>query len=322
MPIKATVTQGGPRARSDAIRNRTLLLKTADKLLAERGLGLTCHELAAAAGVGVGTVYRHFADKNALLGALIERRFEAARDLLLTAEKIEDPIDALREAITRMCKLQFTDRGLWQALLTDANRYGPLANEILVPISARIADRARQRTNSRRLLGDRLRDDLPVYRHPEPGDRTRAPRTVASICGRHSGRLHARLVRPPGSLGGRVDRNRDRRHHRGARQGQLTAGAVSVDKLRDGSLSRPYLVHIRVLVESIDRREGRTEVLVEILAAEVQLRDVGLGDAVRRGERLPVLGHLEECVRAHDEPSPGGVVHATGNCARAACSVS
>jgi len=154
MPIKATVTQGGPRARSDAIRNRTLLLKTADKLLAERGLDLTFHELAAAAGVGVGTVYRHFADKNALLGALIERRFEAARDLLLTAEKIEDPIDALREAITRMCEFQFTDRGLWQALLTDANRYGPLANELLTPVSARIADRAR--------ATGRIRDDFSV----------------------------------------------------------------------------------------------------------------------------------------------------------------
>ena len=75
--------------RSDARRNRELVLVAARTEFAERGLDVGMDQIARSAGVGVGTVYRHFPSKEQLLGALADERFEdfaqAARDAL------EDP---------------------------------------------------------------------------------------------------------------------------------------------------------------------------------------------------------------------------------------
>lgn len=68
--------------RADAARNRRKILTAAAELLATRGVeSLTMDEVAAAAGVGVGTVYRRFADRGVLAQALLddqEREFQAA----------------------------------------------------------------------------------------------------------------------------------------------------------------------------------------------------------------------------------------------------
>jgi len=68
--------------RADAARNRRKILAAAAELLATRGVeSLTMDEVAAAAGVGVGTVYRRFADRGVLAQALLddqEREFQAA----------------------------------------------------------------------------------------------------------------------------------------------------------------------------------------------------------------------------------------------------
>jgi AcrR family transcriptional regulator len=70
------------RERSDAARNRAKILAAAAGIVAERGVdGLSMAEVAAAAGVGVGTLYRRFGDRSGLAYALIderEREFQAA----------------------------------------------------------------------------------------------------------------------------------------------------------------------------------------------------------------------------------------------------
>jgi AcrR family transcriptional regulator len=53
--------------RSDARRNRDLIVATASALLTERGAAVSMEEIARAAGLGVGTLYRHFPDRQALL---------------------------------------------------------------------------------------------------------------------------------------------------------------------------------------------------------------------------------------------------------------
>ncbi|ONH60181.1 TetR family transcriptional regulator [Frankia sp. CcI49] len=159
--MSATPTVSGsdaPRARKDAVRNRAILLETADRLIAIRGLDVTFHQLAAAAGMGVGTVYRHFADKEALLGALIEQRFDTARDIMLAAEQVADPIEALRAAIVRTCEYHFSDRALWQAMMSAAKRNQELARERLLPVITRIVARAR--------ASGRLRDDFTATDFP------------------------------------------------------------------------------------------------------------------------------------------------------------
>src|SRR4051812_28884037 len=79
-----TVTQ-----RSDARRNRELILTAARKEFAEHGLDVHMGRIADTAGVGVGTVYRHFPSKERLLAALVEERF--AGFAAAAREGLDDP---------------------------------------------------------------------------------------------------------------------------------------------------------------------------------------------------------------------------------------
>ncbi|GAA4995088.1 helix-turn-helix domain-containing protein [Kitasatospora paranensis] len=80
--------------RADAARNRARLLDVATEVFTTRGVGVPTEEIARAAGVGVGTLFRHFPTKEALLEAVMVRRLEAiaARTALLSAEP--DPAEA------------------------------------------------------------------------------------------------------------------------------------------------------------------------------------------------------------------------------------
>ncbi|MER6663775.1 TetR/AcrR family transcriptional regulator [Amycolatopsis japonica] len=63
------------KPRADAERNRAKVVDAARALFAERGDDVQMPEIARAAGVGVGTVYRHFPDRQALVEAAAEHRF-------------------------------------------------------------------------------------------------------------------------------------------------------------------------------------------------------------------------------------------------------
>lgn len=80
--------------RADARRNREAILTAAAELFGQRGDDAQIEEIAALARLGVGTVYRHFADKQALIAAIVGRRFEAATELALAAEQLDDPAEA------------------------------------------------------------------------------------------------------------------------------------------------------------------------------------------------------------------------------------
>ena len=62
--------------RADARRNRARLLEVADQVFTERGVGASTEEVARAAGVGIGTVFRHYPTKEALLAAVLAARLE------------------------------------------------------------------------------------------------------------------------------------------------------------------------------------------------------------------------------------------------------
>src|SRR5436189_117562 len=82
--------------RRDAERNRQRILQAAREVFAERGLGVTLDEIARHAGVGVGTVYRRFADKEALIDALFEDRIGVLDGLRTRREGPSPlPVDAL-----------------------------------------------------------------------------------------------------------------------------------------------------------------------------------------------------------------------------------
>lgn len=102
--------------RADALRNRALILDTARRLFAERGLGVTLNDIAHEAGVGVGTVYRRFADKDAVIAALRADKFAVLRGLAQRAAEVDDPREALRGYLHEVMAVRVRDRAIHEAV--------------------------------------------------------------------------------------------------------------------------------------------------------------------------------------------------------------
>jgi AcrR family transcriptional regulator len=113
--------------RADAARNRALIVDAARQLFAERGLDVTLHDVAEAAGVGVGTVYRRFPDKDALLGGLVTAKYETLVDLAERAAARPTGREALREYLLGAMALRASDR----SLSTTVMRAAPQTEEAL-----------------------------------------------------------------------------------------------------------------------------------------------------------------------------------------------
>lgn len=98
--------------RRDAERNRQRILDAARDLLAERGLALTLNDVAHHAGVGVGTVYRHFPDKDVLVDAALAGPLESYAALIEECLAHDDPWLALELMMTRGLAAHVAHRGL------------------------------------------------------------------------------------------------------------------------------------------------------------------------------------------------------------------
>src|SRR5579859_3173045 len=73
-PVPEQPVPGGRALRADAARNRDKVLRAAREVFAESGYGAPLDEIAARAGVGPGTVYRHFPAKETLFEAVVTAR--------------------------------------------------------------------------------------------------------------------------------------------------------------------------------------------------------------------------------------------------------
>jgi AcrR family transcriptional regulator len=105
--------QALPRVqRADARRNHDAVVEAARKLMAKDGLDTQMDDIAREAGVGVGTVYRHFPNKEDLIYALTERRFERLAELAREALAEDDPGPAFERYLFRGAELQVVDRAL------------------------------------------------------------------------------------------------------------------------------------------------------------------------------------------------------------------
>lgn len=103
--------------RADAARNRELILQTARKCFAERGLSVTLNDIAHEAGVGVGTVYRRFADKDSLIEALLATKFDAMNSAASRAAEELDPRESLRLYLMGVFEFRARDRALADAIV-------------------------------------------------------------------------------------------------------------------------------------------------------------------------------------------------------------
>jgi AcrR family transcriptional regulator len=103
---------GGRPLRRDAERNRQRILAAAAGLIAEHGLGVSHDQIAQAAEVAVGTVYRRFPDKSSLIEALFADQVDAVVAAARAALQIADPWTALTTFMTDILQMQAANRGL------------------------------------------------------------------------------------------------------------------------------------------------------------------------------------------------------------------
>jgi AcrR family transcriptional regulator len=113
--------------RADARRNRDRLLKAAATAFAAQGTDASLDDIARRAGVGPGTLYRHFPTREDLIEALIHSGVE---DLVAQSEQLldaEDPLAALRTWLLALLRHASAYRGLAESLEDAKGGQGRLA---------------------------------------------------------------------------------------------------------------------------------------------------------------------------------------------------
>jgi AcrR family transcriptional regulator len=103
--------------RADARRNRERIMSSGRELFARQGPQAQMDEIAAHAGVGIGTVYRHFPTKEALLTAMVRERFQEFVEIARRAEDISDPLEALESMMRSSGEAVEGDMGFQLAMM-------------------------------------------------------------------------------------------------------------------------------------------------------------------------------------------------------------
>ncbi|HWJ74836.1 MAG TPA: helix-turn-helix domain-containing protein [Kaistia sp.] len=176
----------GRPIRADARRNVDALLRAATTVFAELGVDAPMRTIAAQAGVGVGTLYRHFPQRSDLIRAIIQREVDDCVEAAATLGRIAAPAEALASWVQRLVDLASTKRGLGPALHSGDAAFQSLPNYVvgqLTPALCGLLDAAgaagdiRTDVDARELLLAAMRLAAPA----SDGDVAEARRMVALL---------------------------------------------------------------------------------------------------------------------------------------------
>jgi AcrR family transcriptional regulator len=137
--------------RSDARRNREQLVASAHELFAASGLDVPVEEITRHAGVGMGTLYRHFPTKEDLIDAVLEDAFAGLLDAAKEAAEAEDAWAGLTSFLERALAEHVGNRGLKDIMAMRA--HGRARTEALRarirPLLRRLIERAQEQGSLR-----------------------------------------------------------------------------------------------------------------------------------------------------------------------------
>jgi AcrR family transcriptional regulator len=160
-PGSAQAHMGAQRAlRADARRNREAVIAAAKRLFADQGLDAQMPDVARAANVGVGTVYRHFPTKDDLIAALVAERFERFAQKARDGLHAEDPWEGIAGLIRFAAEIQADDRGLCEVMGSRPDVMDAAARAAGLPeLSEQLVKRAQKSGDLRR---DLVWEDIPM----------------------------------------------------------------------------------------------------------------------------------------------------------------
>lgn len=132
--------------RADAVRNQQTLLDAASEVFVTSGVDAPIRLIAARAGVGLGTLYRHFPTRADLVTAVYRHQIDACAEAgpRLLAER-DSPFDALGAWVELFTDFLVTKHGLADALRSDSDRFAALHTHFidrLTPVCAGLLDAA------------------------------------------------------------------------------------------------------------------------------------------------------------------------------------
>lgn len=143
--------------RADARRNHERLLAEARAAFAEHGTDASLEDVARRAGVGIGTLYRHFPSRDALMNAVFQEALAALLQRSRELAGAEEPCRALVEWLRALVTHAGEYRGLARALMSASHDETSALSQCSVPLRAageRLLDRARE--------AGAVRDDVSI----------------------------------------------------------------------------------------------------------------------------------------------------------------
>jgi AcrR family transcriptional regulator len=166
------------KPRADAARNRERVLTAAKAVFSAGGAEASLEAVARTAGVGIGTLYRHFPTREALFEAVYRREVEHLADLAEKLKQKASPVDALRLWMRSNVKFVATKKGMSAALALAAYK-----NSELFSYSFDQLTRAVGGLLDRAIAAGEIRDDITpedllralvgmCYMHDQPGWQT------------------------------------------------------------------------------------------------------------------------------------------------------
>jgi AcrR family transcriptional regulator len=142
--------------RADARRNREKVLAAARAVFAEQGVDAQMDDVARKADVGVGTVYRHFPTKEALLSALHDEHFAVVAVYVRNLLTLDDPWDAFTRAMWFGAEKSVGDRAFSEILMAYPPRTCPGKEDLFVTVGE-LMDRCKA---AGRMRPDAMVDDI------------------------------------------------------------------------------------------------------------------------------------------------------------------
>jgi AcrR family transcriptional regulator len=172
------------KPRADAVRNRERVLEGAKVVFSAGGADASLEAVARAAGVGIGTLYRHFPTREALFEAVYRREVQHLADF---AEQLKDeaqPVDALRLWMRSIVKFVATKKGMSAALALAAYKNSELFSHSFDRLTQAVGGLLDRAIAAGKIRADITAEDLlralvgMCYMHDQPGWQTSVLRLV------------------------------------------------------------------------------------------------------------------------------------------------
>jgi AcrR family transcriptional regulator len=163
------------KPRVDAVRNRERVLEAARMVFSAGGPEASLEAVAKTAGVGIGTLYRHFPTREALFDAVYRHEAQQLAALAERLKKAAEPTEALRQWLHALIKFVATKKGMSAALTLAISKDSDLfsySSDLLMRSATELLDRAIATGEIRKDIGpeDLIRALVGIcYTHDQPG---------------------------------------------------------------------------------------------------------------------------------------------------------